>query len=283
VRALCGFNDPQALARGYIDDLRWASGDYVQYEVVETLTVDAMPLKADGFQYSADEWLRCWQARGGWHEPDLVDYPALLRPLGAAERVARGEIDEVWLFSPPYSGFWESTMVGRGAYWCNSPPVEGLDCARRFVVMGFNFERGVGEMLEDFGHRVESILSRVYGPGRAEGGARRHAWDAFTAYEAVAPGEAGCGNVHFAPNSVRDYDWGNPTPVWSACDDWLQYPRRSGQRRLVDCREWGGGDIRAHHRWWLAHLPRAAGWHDGHLANWWTYAVDVNETWRRRG
>jgi len=28
--------------------------------------------------------------------------------------------------------------------------------------MGFNYERGVGEMLEDLGHRAESILSHVF-------------------------------------------------------------------------------------------------------------------------
>ena len=174
-------------------------------------------------------------------------------------------------------------MVGQGAYWCNAPPVEGVACARRFVVMGFNYERGVGEMLENFGHRTESILTRVYGSWREWGGwapargERGHAWDRFTAYEAVVPGEAGCGTVHFAPNSARDYDWGNPTPVWSTCDDWLHYPALTGRRRRVDCREWGGGDIRAHHRWWLAHLPRAAGRDaSGRLHNWWTYAVDVN-------
>ena len=47
----------------------------------------------------------------------------------------------------PYSGCWESTMAGKGAYDCNSPPVPGVDCPRIFVMMGFNYERGVGEML----------------------------------------------------------------------------------------------------------------------------------------
>ena len=28
--------------------------------------------------------------------------------------------------------------------------------------MGFNVERGVGEMLEDFGHRTESIMTHVW-------------------------------------------------------------------------------------------------------------------------
>ena len=34
--------------------------------------------------------------------------------------------------------------------------------ARRFVIMGYNYQRGVGEMLESFGHRSESILEKTF-------------------------------------------------------------------------------------------------------------------------
>jgi hypothetical protein len=267
----CGFANPSGLVREYVSDLAAVSGGYLQYEIVDWIEDAPLPRLSDGFAYSGPEWLACWQRGGGWHQPQMADYAVLLGTLGAPRRVAAGEIDEVWLFGPPYAGFYESAMAGPGAYWCNAPPVAGLSCARRFVVMGFSYERGVGEMLEDFGHRVESLLAHAYRdapPG--------HAWERFAAYDRIAPGQAGCGNVHFAPNSQADYDWGNPTPVWSTCDDWLAYPALTGRRRQVDCREWGGGDVRAHHRWWLAHLPRAPGTHQGHLANWWTYAVNLH-------
>jgi hypothetical protein len=265
----CGFGDPARLVRQYVADLAEVSGGYLRYAVVDWAEVPDLPRLTDGYGYSGPEWLACWERGGGWHEPQLADYAALLGALDAPRRVAAGEIDEVWLFGPPYGGFYESRLAGPGAYWCNAPPLLDLACARRFVVMGFSYERGVGEMLENFGHRIESMLAHAYrdvAPG--------HAWQRFSAYDLVAPGHAGCGNVHFAPNSQADYDWGNPTPVWSTCDDWLAYPALSGRRRQVDCRAWGGGDIRAHHRWWLAHLPRAAGLHAGRLANWWRYAVD---------
>ena len=64
-------------------------------------------------------------------------------------------------------------MAGRGAYECNSDPVPGVDCPRIFVIMGFNYERGVGEMLEDFGHRTESIMTHVVGAPAAEGARER--------------------------------------------------------------------------------------------------------------
>ena len=270
---VCGWNDPLELARGYVQDLAEVSGGYLQYDVVETRRIEGFPRKADGFQYDDSSFLRCWRSGEGFHQPDGVDYKAILAETGAVRRVEAGELDELWVFAPPYSGLWESTMIGRGAYWCNSDPVEGVSCRRPFVVMGFNYERGVGEMLESFGHRVESMLSRAFGSWREWGGHEDHAWDRFTAYEGVAPGRSGCGNVHFAPNSERDYDWGNPKPVLSTCDSWPAYPSAPEAPRLVDCREWGNGDIRAHHRWWLGHLPRSAGETNGLRNHWWTYVL----------
>lgn len=271
--AACGFQRVEALVAGYLADLAWASRGYLHYEVVQTLRLDDLPCLEDGFTYHPEDWLHCWQRQGGWHQPAMADYRALVERLGALSRVVCGELDEVWCFGPPYAGFWESAMVGAEAWWCNAPPVHLQDCPRRFVVMGFNYERGVGEMLESFGHRVEACVAHAFGSWREWGGRAEHAWDRFTAYDAVAPGRAGCGTVHYAPNSTTDYDWGNPRAVWSDCDDWLDYPHRTGRRRRVDCREWGGGDIRAHHRWWLRHLPCAPGTHEGHLNNWWRYAL----------
>jgi hypothetical protein len=269
----CGFQAPDGLLAGYCADLAWASRGYLRYQLVETVWADRLPALEDGFSYHPEEWLHCWQRRGGWHQPAMADYPALVERLGVLPRIARGELDEVWCFGPPYAGFWESAMVGPEAWWCNAPPVPLAACPRRFIVMGFNYERGVGEMLESFGHRVEACVARAFGSWREWGGRADHAWDRFTAYDQVAPGRAGCGTVHRAPNSTADYDWGNPRAVWSDCDDWLHYPDARGRWRLVTCREWGGGDIRAHHRWWLRHLPCAPGTRAGHLNNWWRYAL----------
>jgi hypothetical protein len=267
------WNDPRDLTDGYIADLMECSGGYVRYKIVDWQDVDAFPIKKDGFRYSEQTYLQNWRHRGGWHQPDAVDYRAILQGFDVPGRIDRDEIDEVWLWGFPYAGFWESTMAGRGAYFCNSPPVENIQTSRIFVTMGFNYERGVGEMLESFGHRVESILRHVFGSWEPR---ESHAWNRFTLYDKVAPGRAGCGNVHFAPNSERDYDWGNRRSVWSTCDDWLNYPDLTGERRQVNCQEWGNGEIRAHHRWWLRHLPRAQGRTAGKLDNWWAYVVDFN-------
>lgn len=267
-----GWNDPDRLARQYIADLEQASGGYVRYRIVERIDADWFPRKIDGFRYTGESYVAAWRSRR-MHEPDRIDYEAQVAAFDLIGRYERGEMDEVWFFAFPYAGDYESTMVGRDAFWCNSPPVPNTDhCSRRFVMMAFNYERDVDCMLENFGHRVESIMSRVFARHPPD----QNLWNVFTRYDKTHPGQAHCGNVHFAPNSERDYDWGNPRPVISYCDDWLTFPDMPGRPRWVDCREWGNGDMRLHHLWWLGHLPRVGGETFGVSNNWWSYVIDPN-------
>ncbi len=272
LRAFFGWNDPDRLAREYAEDLRECSFGYANFEVVDRVVVSDFPLKRDGFRYSEYSYLEA-RRTGRFHEPDGVDYLALVRDFDMIQRVDSGEIDEVWLFGHPNAGYWESIMAGPGAFWCNAPPLDGMGhCSRRFVIMGFSYERGVGEMLEDFGHRAESVLGKVF--ERTSGDA--DLFSRFTRYDLSHPGRAEVGNVHFAPNSVRDYDWGNPRGVPSRCDAWLRFPDLTEAPRMVTCADWGNGDTRAHHRWWLRHFPHFAGATGGISWNWWEYVLDPN-------
>ncbi|MCA9933387.1 MAG: hypothetical protein H6662_19950 [Ardenticatenaceae bacterium] len=267
------WHDPDELAAQYIADLREASSGYANFEIADRLEVDAFPQKEDGFQYDIDTYLYRWRSRTGFHVPDRVDYAALLRQFKMVSRINLGQVDEVWLMGFPYAGYYESIMAGPDAFWCNAPPLEGYGrCNRRFVIMGFNYERGVGEMLESFGHRAESIMAHVY---RQKRGAA-NLWERFTRHEKTHPGQSECGTVHFAPNSERDYDWGNRRWVRSFCANWLDFPDLNGSSQRVNCSEWGDGDIHAHHMWWLRHLPHGNGRADGIAHNWWSYIVDPN-------
>lgn len=268
------WNDPDQLAQQYIADLRACSGGLAYYDIVERIVVNDYPVKADGFRYDEHSFLSAWQRRSGFHSPDNVNYLELLEDFDIFEKVENRIIDEVWLFAFPYAGYYESTMAGPGAFWCNSPPLADTDhCSRRFVVMGFNYERDVGCMLENFGHRVESIMSQVYRRHHGE----RNLWQRFTRFDRDAPGQAECGNVHFAPNSLKDYDWGNRRTVLSRADTWYNFPDLSGSPRPMNCTEWGNGDMRQHHLWWLEHLPRVRGETDGIRNNWWHYVLNPNE------
>jgi hypothetical protein len=265
-----GWHDPNELIKGYISDLREASYGYITYEVAEQVEVNAFPLKKDGFRYDEESYLKVWETKI-FHKPDTVDYAELLREFQIIEKINAGTIDEVWLFGHPYGGYYESIMGGPGAFWCNSQPLGGTHLAkRRFVIMGFNFERGVGEMLESVGHRAESIMQKVYESKR------HNLFERFTRYEQKSPGRAECGNIHFAPNSEKDYDWGNAHKVMSRADSWYKFPDLSDEPRLVDSEEWGKGEIRAHHVWWLKHFPHVTGETEGVSHNWWQYVVDPN-------
>jgi hypothetical protein len=213
-----------------------------------------------------------WYRRGGFHNPDRVNFGRFVEDHHLVERVNRGDADEVWMIGFPFGGFYESRMLGPGAFWCNSPPFQLEGVSRRFVVMAFNYQRGVGEMLESYGHRAESIMAQVYQHQPAQ----ENLWERFTRYDKISPGRAEVGNIHFAPNSQADYDWGNTRQVLSNHQAWYRYPDLVFDPVRVDCREWGNGDIRLHHKWWYRHLPHFPGATGSISNNWWEYISDPN-------
>lgn len=268
-----GWNDPRTLVNRYLTDLTECSGGYIQWQVVDFIDIDEYPVKIDGFKYNDVSYLQAWQTRT-FHAPDGVDYRAIITNYNLNSRVSSGQINEVIILGAPYFGYYESQMVGQGAYFCNSPPIQ-YPGVPLYIIMGFNYERGGECALEDFGHRSESILTRVYGSW-SPGGAINHLWDRFTRYEKIAPGLATCGNVHFPPNGGQDYDYANSSFVSSSADDWLKYPNFTGQRRSINGAEWNY-DHRTYLKWWLNHMPKTAGrYSDGRLNNWWGYLVDMN-------
>jgi hypothetical protein len=290
LNAVQGWNDTRVLTDGYLADLSAGSGGYLRWDVVHWVDLDHWPVKIDGFAYDDASFLEAWATRK-FHDPDALDYGALLdHPIAqlgnrsAHDLAAAGEVDEVICWAFPYSGFYESRMVGRSAYFCNAPGL--IRPSRLYVVMGLNPERGVAEALHSFGHRVESILRRVYGSwsGSSE---VNHLWDRFTRIGPQHPGvAAACGNIHFPPNADVDYQYNAALAVDSEADDWLNFPRLTGATTRVSADTWGGPD---HHRnflrWWFARLPRASGRYtdpgnaanDGKLNNWWAYSVEMNE------
>jgi hypothetical protein len=270
-----GWNDSDRLVAELIADLKEVSHGYVNFKVVERIVADSFPVKEDGFAYTGDHFLDCWRSKSGFHQPDAVDYRRIIDTFDLSGKVRRGEIDEVWTYSYPYAGFYESRMVGPGAFWCNAPALENTgESGRRYIIMAFNYQRGVGEALESFGHRSESIMEQVY---RGLPAAHEHNyWKRFIRYHKTHPGKAEIGTVHFAPNSLTDYDWGNSTPVPTASRNWRNFPDLAGTPIIAACEEWGGGDIREHHRWWLGLMPHVSGRTRGISHNWWEYIVDPN-------
>ncbi len=280
-----GWNDPRPLTDQYVADMAECSQGYVRYHVVQFMDLDEWPLKADGFRYDETTYYQGLQG-GKWHDGtgpngqprDLFDYPGLVQQQHLIERVDAHEFDEVWLWGMPYAGFWESTMVGPDAYFVNSSPVPYAGRgARRFVIMGFNYERSAGETLHDFGHRVESVMRRRWGQAQAP----ENLWERYIRCEARNPGKAEMGDVHWTPNTQREYEKNDTRYVSSNCDAWLAFPNLTFSPRQINCTAWGVGTgmpldrvERLHMMWWLKHLPHVGGQTSGVSNNWWEYCCD---------
>jgi len=286
---LMQWQSPDDLANSCIQDILEASSGMARYQIAQRVELNEFPAKTDGYRYDPQTYLEVLKGVQPPHMPERANYPDILNGLNVLPRVAMREIDEVWLFAFPQAGFYESIMGGAGAFWCNSQPMTWTSsCPRRFIVMGFSYERGVGEMLESFGHRSETLVSKVFNCQDFVAWAYRqdrvpptvgptlNLFQRFISFDQIAPGKAGIGTIHYAPNSNRDYDWNNPRRVSSNCHDWYNYPKFQNDIRQVNADEWGNGDIRAHHKWWLKHLPKAAGRTGGVANNWWQYLLDPN-------
>lgn len=160
------WNNADALIENYIQTMRQASSDLLIYHLTDKLDVPTYPVLLDGRQYEDATWMQAINndktalrdAHGNYM---MADYQRILQDYNILQQIKSKTIDEVWMFGGPYFGFFESRMVGKGAFWCNAPGIEATP--RRFVMMGFNYQREVKEMVHDFGHRAESILARQFG------------------------------------------------------------------------------------------------------------------------
>ena len=267
-----GWNDPDALVQSFIGDIQYASYGYANFTIVERIEANRFPIKSDWFAYSPDEYVQDWKTQSGFHNPDAVNYQLILNDFNIVSKINDGSIDEVWLMGFPYAGFRESRMGGPGAFFCNGEVLLNIPTSRRFDIMGFSYQRWVGEMFESMSHRAESIMNQVF---RNTSGTANF-WQRFTLYDVIAPGNSEVGSVHYAPNSQIDYDWGNSRNVLSRCSNWYSFPDLSGQPVNVNCSEWGNGDIRLHHIWWLRHFPHLTGETNMISYNWWKYIIDPN-------
>lgn len=271
---LKNWNNPDSLTQSFIKSVKEVSHGFVNYQIATRLELDDIPLKSDGFDYNDDTYLNCLN-NGGCHNPDLANYKKMIEDSGACEKRNKGEIDELWIWGGPYFGYWESNLAGPEAFWYNSSPTGDTGCTKLLPIMGFNYERGEAEMFEDLGHRLESTMTKVYGSWAPN---EDHSWNKFTLLDVDAPGRGGCGNAHLAVNagSNQGYDRESPRSVESTCDDFLNYPNLTGQKKSISCTNWGCTTL-GYFKWWFFRLPNKDGTSLGKLNNWWTYITNPQE------
>ncbi len=276
-----GWNNHADLTQGTIDFFSQAANNKLNYSVVyTTIVTDGWPEKIDGFRYTEAEYLAVINGQSQPHSPDTVNYNKIVNSLSLdiCGKANRGEIDEVWIYNGPYFGFYESTLVGPGAYWYNSPPVPvPFDCNRLIPIMGPSPERGLDCAVHNFGHRTESTMTKVYGSWQQNRTA--HNWERFALVKALSPNYfySGCGNIHYPPNGTSGYDYSNTNPVPSNCDDFANYPNLGNPTetaKSVTCSDWGCTQIN-YLAYWFGHLPSNNGCGPDTFANdWWRYFIE---------
>lgn len=272
-----GWNDPRKLAEEYISDIKDVSRGYINYKIVEWNDLNVFPAKIDGYVYTSAEFIDCWEKKSKWHQPDSVDYEKIAVDYDLIKKIKIDEIDEVWIFGAPYFGYWESAMLGPGAFYINGGIYDKVSTNKPFVVMGFNYERGVAEMIHDLSHRTESTMTRIYGGWAID--QLTTTWAKFAANEFQSNSLSAVGTCHYPPNGERDYDYKNTRSVRSNANDWLNFPFFKGDTITVNCETWGGPDYhRNYMKWWFSRLPNASGvYSDGRLNNWWEYVFNYNK------
>ena len=276
-----GWNDQATITQQTIDFFKQATNNRMNYVVAQTTIVTSgWPQLVDGFSYTEQQYLAVLSGQQPHHEPTGVDYNKIVTSpdLDVCGKLNRGEIDEVWIYNGPWFGFYESTLVGPGAFWFNSPPVSGTNnCNRLLPIMGPSPERTVNEAVHNFGHRTESTMAQVYGGWQENN--TSHNWDKFALVKAQSPNYSysGCGNTHYPPNGTSDYDYTNPASVSSNCGDFINYPNLSDPLQVlqpVSCSAWDCIELN-YYQYWFNHLPAFTGCGPDNVANdWWKYVED---------
>jgi hypothetical protein len=215
------------------------------------------------------------------------DYGELFNKYNVCNYAKQNNIGAVFLWAAGqgiYEGkMYESAVTGlrqetNGAHlsYCDDKTI---------VVYGLNYERGLAEALESYGHHLEEVFS-MWRP-------EYRAWSDFDKPRndnLWGRGDS-CGDVHNPPNARCEYDRSNangwlecgsptaPSSVLSDCQNWK--PVGPNQLQNLDCKVWGcselwnGPDAERYIIWWMQNMP---GYANGlTLANgkpvpsWWDY------------
>ena len=283
------WSDPWQLTDKMVQDARTASHGFVDYHVVEKIEYDGFPKFRNGFIYTEESFLEMWERDRKKADKSMTSFVWLFEKFGLAARIKAQDVTEIWLWGGPYFAWDElhwKTPGDKVPYQTRNPwfyrPYDVPDVGKTIWIMGWNYERGEGEMLESYCHRIESVLSLTVGQGIWDPKKpSTNAWNRFSRVNKDWPGQAEVGTVHYAPNSTRDYDWGNTNLVWTFADDWLSYPELPRQKKLLNAATGGWDGILPHHLWWMTHIPHGAGTTGGFYDNWWQYIVNYDEAIRK--
>lgn len=176
------------------------------------------------------------------------------------------------------------------------------------VTNGFNYGRSVAEALHSMGHYMENLLQFTFGPSTDLANGQPGGTDMYDLFDGQASRyngyngllntqTAACGDVHYPPNAVNGYDYGNNDVVWSNCSDYnpgnpsaaLYWEVSAGSWQGIPCDPSLGFDSEdcnqeSYLLWWMQNMP---GYNNGvldlyqyNMPDWWQYIVALDTTVR---
>ena len=155
-----------------VEDARVTSHGFVNYEVIEKIDYDGFPQFRSGFSYTETRFLEMWEKDRDKADKGMTSFKWVFEKLTLAERIRAKDVAEIWIWGAPYMA-WDE-LHGRSPVIKSRtrPTIPGFyrpydipDIGRTVWVTGWNYERGEGEMLESYCHRIESVLSLTVGKG----------------------------------------------------------------------------------------------------------------------
>ncbi len=258
-----------------------------------------------------------YQKRPG--DPTLVsqiDYSTVFATIGMEDLVNTTGVKDVWLnlrpISPEYPvvksnnipaeffiNAWESNMSSPTGDISNSDRYEGdLPIYKKtYVVYGNNLHRSQSENLHNIGHQIENQLG--YLDYRSGDAIDQIFWKYFVAHPFTGNPGKRVGDIHFPPNALADYDWGNMAPVLSDIEDWKP---AGGATKSINASRWI--DIRyaiprpttfsfderdSQYKWllfWFQSIPGKTlliPYQTGYISNWWDIFYNWDSTLAQNG
>jgi hypothetical protein len=230
------FKNVDSLAAAYCEIMRRASGGQVNFTVANRYELNEFPPQKPGhdFTYTPENYLSLWEQRREYRLGN-PDYANIVRDqrFNIYDKVNNQQIDAIWVFGIPGTGFWETSMGGEGAYWVNGETIDEINTGRKFVVFGFGKEshQGVGFMFENTAHMVENIFGRnnswprrwsiptwntfdLNDSGRRLENRFLNDWEYFILSDvnhfdpkSTSYGHAQAGISHYPPPALHNYDW----------------------------------------------------------------------------
>jgi hypothetical protein len=200
------------------------------YHVVDTKEIDtAVPTVSNPFYQPPSN-----------PYPVRPNYPQIMNSANICNYVDNLGVSEVWMYAyqgPSQLQIDESKMSGPNGDVSNEWIHDALPgCSRTYTLYTFNYGRGTAEAFHSHAHQYEFELRYVDNQQYADNSYLFNTLFEGTPYPQTANVTGRCGSVHNPPNARQEYDWANPTPQASDCENWN--PDSPGATTPVSCTTW---------------------------------------------